>query len=110
MDSRHINIHRPLHDTCRWLFDQQPYQRWARRANLAENHGILWLKGKPGSGKSTIMKQAVQEAVSKQNDDRNIFLQFYFFARGKGDLEKSPTGMYRSLLHQLLSSTRYISS
>lgn len=111
MDARQINIQQPLSETCEWIFKTTEYKEWSSRQNLEVHHGILWIKGKPGSGKSTLMKQVVQRSLNSHiNDPNTIILQFYFFARGKSVLEKSPLGMYRSLLHQLLVHTRRIPS
>jgi ankyrin repeat protein len=55
------------------------------------------VKGHPGSGKSTLLKYAMS-----QNQTTNmISLAFFFNGRGS-PLEKSTSGLYRSLLHQLL--------
>jgi ankyrin repeat protein len=57
------------------------------------------IKGKPGTGKSTLIKFALANARKKMKD--TIVISFFFNARGD-DLEKSTVGMYRSLLLQLL--------
>ncbi|KFZ03761.1 hypothetical protein V502_10684 [Pseudogymnoascus sp. VKM F-4520 (FW-2644)] len=68
-------------------------------------NGILWLKGKPGSGKSTIMKHAIERAHRRQPCICTIVLSFYFNARGS-PMDRSPLGLFRSLLHQLLWQAR----
>lgn len=65
---------------------------------LAEHHGFLWIKGKPGAGKSTLMKCAVKHVEHAFSDDLEI--DFFFNAKG-APLERSIEGMYRSLLYQL---------
>ena len=63
---------------------------------------LLWIKGKPGSGKSTIMKHIlsnVPRVPGAKNGD--LILSFFFHARGD-TLQKSPLGFFRSILHQLL--------
>jgi ankyrin repeat protein len=67
----------------------------------ADHGGLLWIKGNPGIGKSTLMKFLFEEARRKARGDASqITLSFFFLARGT-DLEKSVIGLYRSLLHQL---------
>ena len=61
---------------------------------------LLWIKGKPGSGKSTLMKHAVNLA----EHNRSRFICFYVHGRGT-ELQKTPFGLFRSLLHQLLQLT-----
>jgi ankyrin repeat protein len=68
----------------------------------SSNQGPLWIKGKPGSGKSTLLKYAFgnQQAISSAS---NSDLVLFFFFHGRGDeLQKTPLGFFRSLLHQIL--------
>jgi ankyrin repeat protein len=59
---------------------------------------LFWLKGKPGSGKSTVTKCAVEYARETFTHERVI----YFFFNARGDpLERTVEGMFRSLLHQI---------
>ncbi|MCJ1306899.1 hypothetical protein MMC25_000543 [Agyrium rufum] len=87
--------------TCKWLLQHPVYRDWLNWDKIAQSHGFLWIKGKPGTGKSTIMKFLLTH-IGKTTSTRSIFVSFFFNARGE-ELEKSTTGMYRSLLFQLLS-------
>lgn len=98
MDSRHNSIHKTYGKTCEWLSTTPEYVDWLEPAKLEQHHGFLWIKGKPGAGKSTLMKSALHKA---QNTENMTFLSFFFHARGD-ELEKSTVGMYRSLVLQLL--------
>ena len=55
--------------------------------------------GKPGAGKSTLMKYALKEAPRKED---TVVVSFFFSARGSA-IQKTSMGMFRSLLHQLLN-------
>jgi ankyrin repeat protein len=81
------------------LLKKSEYQDWLDFNNIFEHHGFLWIKGKPGTGKSTMMKFALAQAKKTRTD--TIIISFFFNARGEV-LEKSTVGMYRSLLVQLL--------
>ncbi|KAF2195876.1 hypothetical protein K469DRAFT_616754, partial [Zopfia rhizophila CBS 207.26] len=85
--------------TCKWLLKNSRYLDWLDISKLSEHHGFLWIKGKPGTGKSTLMKFALNSARKTMKD--SILLSFFFNARGE-DIEKSTIGTYRSLLLQLL--------
>lgn len=99
MDTRLASISAAQGDTCRWLFDTHEYRHW-RRGFRRSHRRFLWIKGKPGAGKSTMMRLAFHEAAK---DFRKSIVAGYFFnARGHG-LAKSTQGMYRSLLHQIFS-------
>lgn len=101
MESRHQSIDPAIPGTCGWLRDMKAFQDWASGHRIDEESALLWLKGKPGSGKSTMMKQTLL-AIRKEYPN-SIILAFFFHARGVVDEEHNLLGMYRSLLHQLLS-------
>jgi Cdc6-like AAA superfamily ATPase len=59
---------------------------------------VLWIKGKPGTGKSTLVKHTLRHC--EQNFKDHIVAAYFCKARG-GNLEKTPLGMLRSLSYQL---------
>ncbi|KAJ5675423.1 hypothetical protein N7462_008320 [Penicillium macrosclerotiorum] len=101
MDSRKTSIKKQQEKTCRWILSHPCYEAWLDPARLAQNHGFLWISGKPGAGKSTIMKFVFSCMKSKARHKNALTASFFFNARGDY-LEKSISGMYRSLLLQLL--------
>ncbi|KAF5528655.1 Ankyrin-1 [Colletotrichum aenigma] len=86
--------------TCDWLLSHPSYQHWLNPAQTTQHRGLFWISGKPGAGKSTIMKFALSHATRSLKKTATI-IHFFFNARG-GSLERSTDGLYRSLLHQLL--------
>ncbi|KAH0536252.1 hypothetical protein FGG08_006859 [Glutinoglossum americanum] len=99
IDARRMTIKNAHAKTCKWLLKNPKYFDWLDATKLGEHHGFLWIKGKPGAGKSTLMKFALSNARETMKD--RIVISFFFNARGE-DLEKSTLGAYRSLLLQLL--------
>ncbi|KAJ9355337.1 hypothetical protein DTO280E4_6552 [Paecilomyces variotii] len=99
MQSRQETIKNAHVNTCRWLLKRSEYREWLDFNKFDDHKGFLWIKGKPATGKSTIMKFAYTQTVKKMRD-KNI-ISFFFNARGD-EMEKSALGMYRSLLWQLL--------
>ncbi|KAJ6445212.1 eukaryotic translation initiation factor 3 subunit B [Purpureocillium lavendulum] len=85
IDSRQSNIKGAHTTTCKWLLKHPDYLAWLDSALLIEHRGFLWISGKPGAG------------------NNSATASFFFNARGER-LERSTTGMYRSLLLQLLES------
>jgi ankyrin repeat protein len=85
--------------TCHWLLEREEYKAWRNIAEVSKHNGFLWIKGKPGAGKSTLMKWVFLYAKKSHGDD--ALISFFFNARG-GSLERSTEGMYRSLLAQVL--------
>ncbi|KAH6724963.1 ankyrin repeat-containing domain protein [Leptodontidium sp. MPI-SDFR-AT-0119] len=96
MDYRRQDTRRAHSRTCGWITSHPSYTNW-----LDEGFGILWIKGKPGSGKSTLMEFLLRDFETR--DAYRSSIQLSFFLHGRGTLlQKNRLGMYRSLLHQLL--------
>lgn len=96
MLDRRDNVSQPHGDTCKWILELQQYRDW-KEASC----GLLWIKGKPGSGKSTLMSFLHRIFRRESDSEGRIHLDFFFHARGS-ELQHSRLGMIRSLLNQLL--------
>ncbi|KAH8705408.1 ankyrin repeat-containing domain protein [Talaromyces proteolyticus] len=103
-DARLLNIRAAYTQTCQWVFRQAQFKEWHDKTKVAEHHRFLWIKGKPGSGKSTIMKKLYDAARANRGKIYGKTVSYFFNARAPGLLEKSSLGMYRSLAHQLLQA------
>ncbi|KAL9043967.1 MAG: hypothetical protein Q9214_002865 [Letrouitia sp. 1 TL-2023] len=103
-DSRKSTIVNPSSGTCNWIFNDSRYVSWTLPKYHPESASILWIKGKPGSGKSILMKNILlcQERSVLEGDA--ICISFFFNGRG-AEIERSPLGLYQSLLFQLLQSS-----
>jgi hypothetical protein len=90
--------------TFDWAFSHSEtgFLEWLRG-----DDGLFWITGKPGSGKSTLMKylhrdDRTKEALSQNGRKILAMPAFFFHARG-AETEKSFDGLLRSLFYQLLS-------
>lgn len=75
---------------------------------LERDHGIFYISGKPGSGKSTLMKYLCQHKRTRDHlkvwaGDKNLSIGEFFFWRPGSTLQKSLKGIIRGLLHCVLS-------
>ena len=74
---------------------------------LAHSNGIFWITGKPGSGKSTLMKYLSHHAATQRvlepwsGQQKLVVASFYFWYAGT-ELQKSQEGLLQSLLHEVL--------
>lgn len=100
MQAREGRIESTAPDTGDWLLKSQDFQDWAQRKRLDEHHGFFWIQGNPGSGKSTLIKKAYSHMQALSRDPTSVIAAFYFNARGS-EMEKSPTGLFRTLLYTL---------
>ena len=101
IDNRYKNIKIAHSKSCRWLFERQEYHDWLDTSKFEDHHGLLWIKGKPGAGKSTLMKFILRKI--RQRMPRNTIVSFFFGARGD-KIEQNTVGLYRSILFQLLEN------
>lgn len=87
--------------TCQWFLHLPKYKAWIENDRHSTSTGFLWLHGKAGAGKSTMMK--FLEARARKSKLDTTVVSFFFHARGD-TLQKSVEGLYRSLLYDTLKA------
>jgi ankyrin repeat protein len=86
-------------NTCKWILEDENYRDWADY-----KRGLLWIQGKPGAGKSTLMAFIYRHLLKRSDGkETDIKLEHFFLGRGF-PIQKNSNGMFRSLLHQILSA------
>ncbi|KAI1460925.1 hypothetical protein F4805DRAFT_350084 [Annulohypoxylon moriforme] len=75
---------------------------------LQQDSGIFYISGKPGSGKSTLMKYITQHRKTKDYlntwaGEKKLVLGKFFFWKPGSPLQKSTKGLIRGLLYCFLS-------
>lgn len=86
--------------TCRWLRNHEAYKGWLDRADVSRYHGLLLIKGKPGAGKSTVMKAAINYESLHPTTINTAVMAFFFNSNGK-ELEHTAEGFFRSISYQI---------
>ncbi|KAH8660560.1 hypothetical protein BX600DRAFT_467865 [Xylariales sp. PMI_506] len=56
MNDRQMSIKKAHTNTCKWLLNTPLYDSWMARDIDHKNRNFLWIRGKPGAGKCTLMK------------------------------------------------------
>lgn len=84
--------HKPSSDFPKWL---------------ESGHGCFWINGKPGSGKSTLMKYILQDPrtlshLTKWASEAQLFTASNLLCNPSSPLQKTHSGLLRSLLHDIL--------
>ncbi|GAB1314024.1 hypothetical protein MFIFM68171_04234 [Madurella fahalii] len=116
LDSRHQAIPKAYDSTFGWVLqeprrsedaDAQPlwssFPDWLRK----DSENIYWITGKPGSGKSTLMKHLVAQPetlsyLEQWSGHRKVFVATFYSWDAGSDLQKSQVGLLRTLLYQIV--------
>lgn len=88
--------------TCHWIFDDLKFRTWESRDELHQHRGVLLIKGHPGTGKSTLMRQAFRRTQNNNPHPMALTAAFFCSNRSPETLHRTATGFYRCVLHQLL--------
>ena len=96
MDTSNHNPH-----TSAPLWDD--FARW-----LSSGHGIYWVNGKAGSGKSTLMNHICShkrriELLQEWSPHRQLLTPSFFFWNSGSPQQKTIDGLLRSLIYQMLT-------
>ncbi|EUC47766.1 hypothetical protein COCMIDRAFT_58713, partial [Bipolaris oryzae ATCC 44560] len=112
MKTRHSNVASAHAQTFDWVF--RPPSQKSRHSRppvhfldwLTHKNGIFWVSGKPGSGKSTLMKHICGHRRTRQTlklwakGERCITAKYFFWSAGS-TMQKSLKGLLQSLLFDI---------
>ncbi|KAI8631689.1 hypothetical protein F5Y19DRAFT_424569 [Xylariaceae sp. FL1651] len=95
--------------TCEWILSPEvsPFKSF-----LNSKEPVLWISGKAGSGKSTLMKYAWKSEEVKREllqgwaRDGELIMARFFMFEGGNRIQKTYEGFLRSTLYQILSIRR----
>lgn len=96
MEFRHSKIQTAHPGTFEWAFSTE-FKSWIKSPDP-----IFWISGKPGSGKSTLMKYLVHNSKTYLSSSHDLVIIDYYFWVGGTDLQRSQEGLLRSLLYDIL--------
>ncbi|KAK8121837.1 hypothetical protein PG984_010507 [Apiospora sp. TS-2023a] len=109
INDRHDSIRDAHSNTMQWVFETSEqhspatFDEW-----LTSDDNMYWISGKPGSGKSTLMKflcdnsQSLEKLCTWAQSDKLVHASYFFWNAGKQKLQKSHGGLLRSLVYQVL--------
>ena len=106
MRQRKNRVHEAHFKTFHWVFDNNISGPWdSFAAWLKSEEKVYWISGKPGSGKSTLMKYLVDNEATTEIlrdwDPSVTTISFFLWSSG-GKLQKSVQGLLCALLSQIL--------
>lgn len=101
INSRYTKIATAHHRTYEWAY-KNSFMDW-----MQSHRQLFWISGKPGSGKSTLIKFLVknpktQVCLKNWAGERNLFIASYFFWINGSYLQRSQEGLLRSIVFDIL--------
>ncbi|KAI0428022.1 hypothetical protein F5Y09DRAFT_13027 [Xylaria sp. FL1042] len=121
LGSRFEEVQTQEEGTFKWIFTDpeavlknEPQLAMTFPAWLESGDGIFHVCGKPGSGKSTLMKYICRNPTTKTllykwADNNELLMAKFFFWRIGADEQKSMRGLIRGLLYQILDKVPKLS-
>jgi hypothetical protein len=106
IDSRHESISKEHSHTFLWVFNETSSIKFVEW--LKGEDGVYWVSGKPGSGKSTLIKFVADHEQTKRyleewaGDKKLVTANFYFWSASTHRSQKSQRGLLRTILYQIL--------
>jgi len=111
MEARFEQIKDSHEKTFEWIFKEpkattRPWSNFAKW--LQSDESLYWIKGKAGSGKSTLMSflrnhPKTGALLVNWAGDTPLYKGFFFFWNSGDLLQRTQNGMLRSLLYEILS-------
>ncbi|KAH5096643.1 hypothetical protein HBI56_137370 [Parastagonospora nodorum] len=93
-----------------WIYDPSltTFSLWLESNATAD--GLFYIWGKPGSGKSTLMKyisedERTRDKLKTWSRTEKLYIGSYFFWNQGSEMQKSRTGLMQSLLYQILRAS-----
>ncbi|TAQ86208.1 hypothetical protein B7494_g5468 [Chlorociboria aeruginascens] len=113
LSDREYRVTAAHEDTFHWMFagpNNRHIRKWCLFASwLQSSEKVYWVTGKPGSGKSTLMKFLSQDPRTRNGlsvwagNLPLVTAHFYFWNSGT-QVQMSLHGFYRTVVHAILSS------
>lgn len=76
---------------------------------LRSDEPLFWIQGKPGSGKSTLVKRVASDKATQRLLDawnsNTMIISHYFYLIGSSSFQQNIVGFYSSVMHQILSKS-----
>ncbi|KAH0556424.1 hypothetical protein GP486_005657 [Trichoglossum hirsutum] len=95
-NTRYDKIPKEHEGSLEWLWAHEQYREWS----TSDTSRVLYIEGKPGSGKSTLMKYFKENFTAKEP---NAIIANFFYSCREGENQQNHYSMLRSILHDLLS-------
>lgn len=98
-NSRYGKISEEHQGSLEWIWTHNQYQKWLE----ADASRVLYLQGKPGSGKSTLTKYFAKYLPEREPNVKSAIVATFFYSFREGEAQRSHYNMLRSILYAILN-------
>ncbi|KNB06504.1 kinesin [Fusarium oxysporum f. sp. lycopersici 4287] len=81
-----------------WIWDHNQYSDWSK----SDASRLLYIQGKPGSGKSTLTKYFGDHLLERELAAKSSIVATFFYSYREGELQRSHYSMLQSILYDIL--------
>lgn len=108
LDARHANITVAHERTFAWILEQEQGKASNFVDWMTSQQGVYWISGKPGSGKSTLIKYLSDHPTTAKilrswAGEAKLYIASFYFWNAGSNLQKSQEGLLRGLLYEVFS-------
>ncbi|CVK85250.1 uncharacterized protein FPRN_06873 [Fusarium proliferatum] len=98
-NSRYGRISEEHEGSLKWIWTHTQCLKWL----AADASRLLYLQGKPGSGKSTLTKYFAKLLLERELSVKPAILATFFYSWREGEAQRSHYNMLRSILYSILN-------
>jgi nucleoside-triphosphatase THEP1 len=85
--------------TLEWLWSHEEYREWS----TSDTSRLLYVEGKPGSGKSTLTRYFKDHLLQREPLAKSAIIASFFYSFREGESQRSHYNMLRSILYDILN-------
>lgn len=95
---RYEKISEEYEGSFKWIWTHNEYESWS----ASDTSKLLYVQGKPGSGKSTLMKYFNRNVLFENTPAQKAIMARFFYSFRDGELQRSHYSMLLSVLYEIL--------
>lgn len=97
-DRRYDKIVKEHKGSLEWIWEHEAYTQWS----TSDKSRLLYIEGKPGSGKSTLVKYFRHHLQERESVAESGIMAKFFYSHREGEPHSSHTHMLRAVLCDIL--------
>ncbi|KAF8545021.1 hypothetical protein BDD12DRAFT_933191, partial [Trichophaea hybrida] len=102
-NTRYDKISKEYEGSLEWLWEHSQFKQWS----ASKNTHLLYIEGKPGSGKSTLTKYFKDNLQKRETNANSAIIACFFYSFREGEHQRNHYNMLRSILHDILFQNEY---